>query len=645
MTEDPLKKVNQELYESDSEIDKRKVEPSPFDPENFSGDSTFIFRGKSRWERMTAGWKDWQKLALIIGVVLINTIIAGAIIWVTVVKFKRGAFSEKRVELNWIGPSQIKGAELVKYKLRYYNNNRIALQNVELKIDYPRNFLPEKNFQFKYQGKTSALLYIGDLKAHQKGEIEIQGRFYAPENYEAYLTAFLNYYPKNFHSQFKAKKQYVVSVAKSPLEIHIMSPKEVLNHGQIEYEIHCKNTSQISFKDIYIKTDYPDGFTFQGAEPYPIQKENIWYFSSLPSKKEVIIKIKGSLQGTTDEIKTLNISVGKLNEGKSGFLAYSISQKTTRITAAPLYVEQLVDDQKEINTHLGDKIKYTLKYGNNSQVGLRDVVIVLQLNTKIVDWGSLWLKNGALDVQKKTITWRASDIPELANLPAGAQREINFELPIKNHLDINSSQDKNFVIEGTAKIDSPDLHIETYQLPNTLTVSNNLVVKLTSRVILGEQGFYNDAEIENFGPLPPEVGKETTYAIHWKITNVSNEIKDVVVKTHLPTGVSWKGIVKPDSERSRISFNERTHEIVWKIPYLENGKGILDFPQEVIFQIGVIPQINQVNKKLTLIDKVILEAEDTFTHEIIHEELKAKDSSLTEDISIPSSAYRVINTN
>ncbi len=643
MTEDPLKKINQELYNPKSSIDERKFDSGPFDIDNFPNRSSFIFKGKSRWEKMTKGWDYWQKMAFIIGLVLVNAMIIGSVFWIAIVKFKQTAFSEKKVMLEWMGDKNVQGADLAEFELKYFNKNRTRLKNVELKIVYPRNFIPEKNFRFKYQGKTSSLLYIGDLKPYQKGKIKIKGRFYAPESYEGYLTAFLSYYPKNFSSKFIAQKQHVIKIKKSPLELHILSPKEVLNNGQIEYEIHCKNDSQITFKDIYIKAEYPNNFSFQNADPYPIQKENIWYLASLVPGNESIIKIKGTLKGVTDEIKTITVSVGKINEGKTGFLAYSMSQKTVRITSSPLFVKQLINNQENLNVHLGDVVRYKIKYGNNSKVGLRNVVINLKMNTKIVDWSKLRLQKGAVDANTKTITWKAVDIPKLANLSSGEQGEIDFDLPIKNKLEINSHQDKNFVLEGVATIDSPDLHIETYQLPKTITVSNRLIAKLTSKVILEEKGYYNDSEIENFGPIPPEVNKETTYVLHWKITNVSNEIKDVTVKAFLPTGNKWKGIVKPENEHSNIHFNERTHEIVWKIPYLENGKGILDFPKEVSFQIGVVPQINQVGKEILLLNKVILEAEDTFTHEIIHQELKEKRTNLMEDASIPQSAYKVIN--
>jgi hypothetical protein len=123
--------------------------------------------------------------------------------------------------------------------------------------------------------------------------------------------------------------------------------------------------------------------------------------------------------------------------------------------------------------------------------------------------------------------------------------------------------------------------------------------------------YFEDNDIKNSGPLPQKVGEETTYTVVWKITNVSNSISDVAVSAFLPTWVLWKNVIVPKDED--IIFNERTHEIIWKIKNIENGTGILSPAREVKFQIGLIPEINQLNESVNLLYKTKLTGKDTFT--------------------------------
>lgn len=146
--------------------------------------------------------------------------------------------------------------------------------------------------------------------------------------------------------------------------------------------------------------------------------------------------------------------------------------------------------------------------------------------------------------------------------------------------------------------------------------------------------------MENFGPIPPKVGEETSYAIHWKISNVSNDISDVKVSAYLPTWARWNNKVFPQEEN--VSFNERTHEIIWDIGKMKNGTGVLDDPREVVFQISVLPEVNQIKENIPIMTNTILTARDDFTGSNIREEIKQKTTSISEDISIAANGYSVV---
>src|SRR5690606_36507934 len=78
--------------------------------------------------------------------------------------------------------------------------------------------------------------------------------------------------------------------------------------------------------------------------------------------------------------------------------------------------------------------------------------------------------------------------------------------------------------------------------------------------------------ITNTGPMPPQVGQETTYTIRWNISNSTNVLNNATVRTVLPTGIVWKDVVVPQSERSLMQYNTVTREIVWNAGTIPVGQ-------------------------------------------------------------------------
>jgi hypothetical protein len=472
------------------------------------------------------------------------------------------------------------------------------------------------------------------MKSHSQGEFEIKGKFYAPQDYVIYMKAALNYMPSNFSSPFQARGQISVRVKASPLDLGITAPQEAASGENVEYDIDYKNLSARAFGDLRVKVEYPDGFEFRESNPNPDEGKETWYVGNLDLNKSGRIVIKGTITGTKDEAKIVKISLGNLASDGS-FVAYSQKEEITKIKGLPLSIVQKVENNADNVVNPGDKVYYNLNYKNEGDIGIRDVIITLEIKTNVLDFSKLELDNGSYDSSKGIITWKASDIPGLKNLEPGQGGTIRFSVPVVNIVPVKSAADKNFTIDSVAKIDSPD--IPTPLGSNKTIATSVMPLKLNSKVILEANGYYNDSNIKNSGPIPPQIGKETTYTLHWLITNVSNDISNTQVVAYLPTGVQWKGKTYPDSEN--ISFNGRTNEIVWQVGKLDNGVGVLNSPREVSFQVGVTPESSQLKKFLTLLNASTLTAKDLFTDRDINVEIKEKNTQLREDSGIPSGGY------
>lgn len=634
-----LEELNKNLYDPDSEIEKRKRPADSFDfnvPSQDENDRK-KFQERGVWIEEKKGLNPYQKKALKRGLWIAGGIVILALVTIAAVAIRRSAFSEKRVTVSIEGPANIDSTQNVQYVIHCKNDNRLGLKNATIALNYSENFQPETATNLQILSGSSSKIHLGDFKPHSEKTVELKGKFYAPQDYLVYLHAALEYSPSGFSSVFQAQTQLGVSVKTSPIFLEITAPLETASNNNVEYLLNYRNLSSRHFSGARVKAEYPEGFEFSSADPLPSEGDNFWYLGDLAPNQAGEIKIRGIIEGSSEEGKFFKAYIGSTsNDGK--FVIYTQGEKITKMVISPLAISQSVNGLKSSSVNAGETLNYVLQYKNTGNVGLRDAIITLEIGSSALDFSKMKLESGSYNSTKHMITWKASDLAELANLAPGAGGEIRFSIPVLERIPVKTKNDKNFVIVTRAKIDSLD--VPTPVGSNKIMASDTLELKLNSRVILETFGYHRNLEIQNFGTLPPRVGKEISYVFKWKITNVSNDISGARVVSSLPSGVKWTGKIYPAGEN--ITYKERSNEIVWEIGKLENAAGVLDPKREVSFQVSIIPQINQAGREAPLLNNSVFTAQDLFTEEEIKVEAESKTTSLPEDPTVGGN-YKVEN--
>lgn len=604
-----LRDTEEKLYDPASEIEKREHSKSVFDFESMGEQQGTFLESKSWWETFKMRWlTDDRRKAIYLSSIILGSIVFVILIFFVVSELKGSAFSESKVIVSVEGKNTTDSAEEVEYTLKIKNKNRVSLKNASLILNHSENFYPNEDDTIKRINSRSSEIKISNFRPFETKDIKFAGKFYASENYIVYLQPVLKYEPSNFSSFFESTAQLGVRITSSPVNLVIEAPREGLDESTIEYKINYENKGSQSLSGINLKLEYPDGFTFQSGDSSPTSGDNVWYLGNLGIGSSGTLKIKGKLDGNEYDVKLIKATIFR-NENNNSEIIYAKAEGVTKMVIPPLAIGHKINGKNSGNINLGENLGFTITYSNRGDIGLKDIIIKLKIDSQLIDYAKLDLESGAYNSSSKDITWKAADIPKLQKLEPGDGGQIELKIPIKERADIKSSNDKNFFIESMVTIDSSD--VAFHSLGNSKNISNTILSKLNSRVILESGIYYEDKDIVNSGPIPQEVGKETTYTVNWKVTNVSNDISDVVVSAFLPTWVSWKNLIVPSSEE--ITFNERTHEIIWKIKKIEAGTGILNQPKEVKFQIGLTPEINQLNDSVNLLYQTKLNAKDDFT--------------------------------
>lgn len=635
-----LSEIKRKLYKKEAEKDLASHAESIYNPERKSEFPETPADLSRNWGKTDANPELEQKKqkTFRVGAIALGIIIFFIVILTGLYFYRLTSFSEERVKAQISGPKDAGSGKFLTYAINWENDNRADLKNTVLKVNYPDYFKPEDNSNFVIDGPTTGHWDMGTVEGHTNGKLILNGRIYSPQGALVYLKTELYYTPAVFSSPFTARSQIGVNVISTPISLEVMAPQNISTGDAVNYLITFKNNGNDDFENLKIKVDYPGGFTFSRSEPASLESNNVWYVGRLSPGQEGKIVISGKIEGNRDEVKTVKSYIGSVENGS--FVAYNEEDADTRISSSPLAISQTVNGMADLSVDPNQNLSFSISFKNEGQIGLRDVIVTENIDSTVLDYSTLQMEGGYFDESTKTITWKSSDYPILKNLEPGAGGSIDFSIKVKDIIPIGGPQDKNFVISSVAKIDSPDIPTPIHM--NKIIAGNKMDTKLNSKLILAVNGYYTDPNIQNSGPIPPRVGSETSYTIHWAVTNTTNDLSGVRVESSLPTGVVPTGLKVP--EGANLSFNERNNTVVWEIGNMAAGTGILSAPKEVSFQIKVKPSVESLGKELDLLGPSTIYGTDYFTGVSLTSLVDGKTTYLREDVTIiPGTGTRVAN--
>lgn len=616
-----LDELNEKLYGRDAHINREKH--TPFDPGQGASDPNVQsqFQRTENWRAPEAkrtrsirellftdvsGTRRFKRRTIAFGILGALVIIGGLIFFLRAM-----IFSEERVQVAVIGPQSVASAEEVTFTITYENDNWRSLKNAMLIFSYPESFHPQDENGKEIKGPVIEIP-IGKVTANAKGRAAVKGKFYGFKGDVAYLKAALRYSQGGAEAVFEKTVQVGTNIFSSPLSLEITAPLEAASGHDVEYVIDYGNASDIRFPNMRVKLEYPSGFQFVSSEPRPSEGESIWYVGNLKARANGKIIVRGVLTGASGEQKRVRGTIGFFNE-EGKFLVYAENERPTRMIVSPFSIYQIVNGATDVTANPGEALRYVIRYRNESRIGMRDVIVTVEINPEFLDMSQLVLTNGAYDAARKIIVWKASDVSALGRIEPGAGGELSFSVPVFKEIQGASAQ--NLSIKSVVKIDSPDIPMVLGS--NKIIGSNTLVVKLNSPISLDTRVVYEDAVFPNTGPLPPKVGQETSYTFHLNVANSLNALKEARVSIVFPGSVHYTGKFFPEKET--VVFNERTNELVWELGVFDPTKSA---PRELVFQVAAIPAPSNIDKPLTLINNITFTGKDAFTNRDMRVEQK-----------------------
>lgn len=544
-----------------------------------------------------------MKRRLIVGLFIL--LVLGIAIWL----LYRSGFREGLVILEVEASEVAFSGQEIEYKVRVENKNKTDLIDVRLSFFYPENSIPLNE---KGQGLSSLIKNL-DLEALREGE---QREFI----FKAVLTgekgeikkakADLTYTPSNIRSVFKKSSEAATTISRTAVSLILSAPPNVLPGQSISVSLDIRNESGEELKDSQVVFSYPDGFIFKRANPSP--NEGSWTFSiiSLKPNEGMRITVEGEISGFEKEGKRFEAVLRKNLGGQ--FFDFQKTQTLLTVATPLITADVSVNGSKDYLAKPADKLKYTIKFSNNSNYHFSALELNAKLEGQLFDFSSL-KSTGFFDQGSSTILWNAAAEPLLASLAPNQNGEVSFEISLKNEFP------KVFGKNYSVKVGSL---IQTSSVPSDfglekISAAANLITKIKSETEFTSRAIYNDSVFPNSGPEPPKVGQKTTYTIHWRIVNEGNDLTNARIVSSLLPGITWENKFRLTPTQSDFNFNPSTGQISWTVPTVPAGSGIVSPVFEAVFQVGITPAQNQANQNVEITKETVFEAVDNFTKESV----------------------------
>ncbi len=540
-----------------------------------------------------------KKLFIIIIIAGLALAVIGSWYW------QKNPYSKEALKLEILGPEEIGSFEEVEYTVRLKNNGNVRLEEPNLVFEFPRNSLREGLIRNEVAAEE-----IGDIYPGQEKTFTFKTRLFGKENETLKAEAWLSYSPKNIKARYESHSALTTSITSLPLSFDFDLSSRQEAGKKFTFRLNYFSNLDYPISNLGVKMEYPSGFEFLRAEPAGTEN-NEWEIPLFNKAEGGRIEIQGKLTGEINSEKVFRVGFGAWNDNE--FVLLKEMTRGVKITEPHLFVSQEINGHKEYIANPGELLHYEIFFRNIGKSPFQDLFLVTRLKGELFNLDSVKINSGQFGKEANSIIWDGEDISELQFLDQGEGGKAEFWVGVKKE-----------------KIDIGNPVLETTILVGK--VAQDFRTKINTKLDLNQRGYYSEGAFENSGPVPPEVGEETTYTVKWVADNYYNNARNVKARAILPRNVELTGEISPDREEENLTFDSVSREVVWSI-----GDGSPFYAGEtrsISFQVSLKPSSFQEGDPADIIGRARLSGEDQWTGGIVEGFDSAIDTTLPDDSSI-----------
>lgn len=537
------------------------------------------------------------------------------------------------VGLDFEAVKEVASGQEFFYDLIYKNEDKVALDNIEIKIKYPDNFIFLSSDPVP--SRNNDTWEIPSLDSHRSDAIRIKGKLIGPSDTSAVILADMTYRPKNFSSDFKKSAVLETKINDLGLDFSFINSNNALVGEDNEIVIKFKAKEQNFINNFRVSLDYPEEVVIaaqtddksKSATSTPaiplikVSGPDSWLVSNL-GKNENELKIKFKVKEKKQPSVNMKIKFELPVEAKDQPVKYYLFYEkdlSYEIIKSDLNLNIIINGSSlDQAVNFGQALNYSINYANKGETLMKDVIIMAVMESDFLDWQSLSDNNNG-KVSGDSISWSKAEIPGLSELQSGAEGTIDFSLKVKPQAAIDLG--KIYQVKSYVKYSLEGKSASGENQSNTIINKINSDLSLTQQL----RYFSDDNLAVGSGPLPPRVGQTTSLKVYWTLNNNLHELDNLQISLTLPANVKWDG--KNRSSVGALSYDSQNNKITWQIGRLP----VTVYKADAEFNVSLTPAESDRNTIMVILPGTSISALDTETGVQIDKTLKAKTSKLEDD--------------
>ena len=554
--------------------------------------------------------------------------------------FYESNLDSKNLDLRINGPESVMVGEEFNYTIEIFNSSDTEILDMELDMNYADNFIFIDSSKDTDGANNS--WYLGDLKPKERVQLDITAMIIGQSGTPNLSQAILTYMPGNFSSKFQEIIDINTLIESQGFNVNFDYLSTALVDEIHEVSLLFAQEDKNYINSFDLKIEIPENIEIllpqeEDADDSDLQivsqERNTYHISGFDknySAQELKFRYRIN-EKINDEEKIEFIFLQNVKNKEYVFLRESVDLK---IMKSDLNLSLIINGSKNGEpVNFGENLDYTLNYQNKGEVAIKDLTIMLVVDSDLVDFANLEDENNGVK-GANTIAWSKEQIPDLAEIKTEEEGNIDISLPVKEFQETYIGQDLEIISyaqfsmkENKESEDSQDNR------------SNEIVNQVNSDLSLEESILYfNEENIPvGSGPLAPKVGETSVFRMYWQIKNNLHDLEDIIVELKLPDHVEYEGIKNIDT--GKLNYDSQRKQIVWDIDSLSTNQ------HSVIaeFEISIEPKKEDEDKILILSSGARISATDRVTGDTLSMKSDATTTKLEEDdIANLSSDGRIV---
>ncbi|PIQ67283.1 hypothetical protein CO173_00955 [Candidatus Uhrbacteria bacterium CG_4_9_14_3_um_filter_41_35] len=513
--------------------------------------------------------------------------------------------------LEIVAPDEIVSGDDATFEIHYKNPSAIPLATLEIEVKLPPAY--QLGGLNPAPSDLEALTWkIGTLPAGSDGTISITGTWLASVPSSMPIQVFANYRPSNFNADFQSIKTAYISSFSSGITSSFNGPSEATPGEKLEYSLVLVNESQSDINNIVAELQLPNGFFIDpDTEGITAGDQPLWEIAVIKAGEEKEIKFTGTFAADNVGFQYFDL-VTSLRGNDKNLLTQSKTQGFTDVIGSNVIVQLVANGSTEnINTELDSDLRVSISIENTGEAPIEDAELLLDFQSAKpfpVVWNDADLDQGT--ITSDGIIWGADSIGVLKK---GDKKIFNLTFPIEASVANDKTDEFTIVAETTLQ------NLPIRSTPIKIGINSEATFTVKAR-------YYSESGAPlGTGPLPPVIGKETSYKVFWSVQNSLHDLENIQISATLPPNVVWKNTISTDL--GSLTYTEVNRTVTWKVAQLPRTIGIINAD----FEIGIVPTDNDLGKFIKLISGSSFKAVDTKTTATLQETTSTLDSELPED--------------